>query len=135
MKNNRQEMHKSARLNVRNNRLMKRQRNKQSKSGVRSNRLAADVTRGLPLADSLAARGLLTSSLFGLIAAAERARNLPWALRELGDALVRRSARLSYRLTMVLFPLAIFACASLVALFALAMFTPLTGLMKGLYGS
>jgi hypothetical protein len=35
---------------------------------------------------------------------------------------------------MVLFPLAIVACACLVAFVALAMFTPLMALMEGMHG-
>ncbi len=101
---------------------------------VRTRRLASDIARGEPLAESLAKNGLLTAYSGGLVAAAERARNLPWALRELGETLVRRSARISHRLAMVLFPLAIFACASLVALFAVAMFSPLTALLRGMTG-
>jgi type II secretory pathway component PulF len=101
---------------------------------VRSQRLAADISRGEPLAESLTKHGLSTASLGSLIAAAERARNLPWALRELGETLIRRSARLSHRLAMILFPLAIFACASLVGLFAVAMFSPLTALLRGMMG-
>ena len=100
----------------------------------RSRRLALEISHGAPLAETLAKCGLATPSASGLIASAERAGNLPWALRELGAAMMRRAARITYRLAMLLFPLAVFACAGLVALLAVAMFSPLTGLLRGMTG-
>jgi type II secretory pathway component PulF len=101
---------------------------------IRAERLAADLSEGRPLAESLARHGLATRSLLGLIGAAERAQNLPWALQELGATLVRRSARLSYRISMVVFPLTIFACACLIGFVAVAMFSPLVKIMEGMHG-
>ena len=49
------------------------------------------VEQGEPLADSLCAAGLLTRPMAPLVAAAERARNLPWALTELGNVLAGRA--------------------------------------------
>ena len=66
---------------------------------------------GVPLAESLVKHGLATKPMQGLIVSAEKARNLPWALQEMGDSLIRRSARVSYRVVMVLFPLMVFALA------------------------
>jgi type II secretory pathway component PulF len=101
---------------------------------VRARRLAMDVQQGRPLADSLARRGLATQPLRGLIAAAERARNLPWALQEIGDALMRRGSRLANRLAQLLFPLAVFGCACSIAVAAVAMFQPLITVMDSLHG-
>jgi type IV pilus assembly protein PilC len=100
----------------------------------RADRLAGDLLEGQPLASSLARQGLVTEPMRGLVVAAEQAHNLPWALQELGDTLARRSARIAYRIQMVLFPLAIFACACLVAFVAVAMFMPLIALMDSLHG-
>jgi type II secretory pathway component PulF len=96
--------------------------------------LLADLTQGQPLAESLVRHELASTPAQGLIAAAEKANHLAWALQELGDTLVRRSARFSYRAAAVAFPLLIFGCASLVGLVAVSMFMPLTGLLKGLSG-
>jgi type II secretory pathway component PulF len=96
----------------------------------RVEQLAFDLVEGQPLAASLAKQGLVTEPMRGLVVAAEKAQNLPWALQELGDTLARRSARIAYRIEMVLFPLAIFACACLVAFVAVAMFLPLIALME-----
>jgi type II secretory pathway component PulF len=100
---------------------------------VRVERLALDLEEGQPLADSLVKHGLATRSMQGLIASAETARNLPWALEELGDALVRRSARLSYRIVMVLFPLSILAVSCLIGFVAVSLFDPLVALIEGLH--
>jgi type IV pilus assembly protein PilC len=100
----------------------------------RAEELALDLSQGEPLGPSLARRGLATAPMQALIGAAERAHNLPWALEELGDTLLRRSARLSHRLVMAAFPLAVFACACLIAFVAVAMFLPLVALMEGLRG-
>jgi type II secretory pathway component PulF len=97
---------------------------------TRVNGLAVDLYQGRPLAESLARRGLVTAPMHGLVAAAERAQNLPWALEELGDTLLRRSARISHRLSMTVFPLAIVACACVVAFVAVAMFLPLVALIN-----
>ncbi len=100
----------------------------------RVDRLACLVQRGEPLVESLAAQGLITRSMRPLILAAEKTRDLPWALQELGETLSQRCARLTYRLTMVLFPLTIFGCSCLIALVAVAEFIPLVTLMEKLSG-
>ncbi|MCI0462554.1 MAG: type II secretion system F family protein [Gemmataceae bacterium] len=96
--------------------------------------LQADLEQGQPLVPSLARHGLITESLRGLLVAAEKAHNLPWALEELGDTLSQRAIRGIHRLTMVLFPLTIFACACLVALVALSLFSPLVAMIEGMHG-
>jgi type II secretory pathway component PulF len=101
---------------------------------VRVAGLLADLTQGLPLADSLLARALTTRAAHGLIGTAQKANNLPWALQQIGDSLTRRSARLSYRMAIGVFPMLILVCAGLIAVIALAMFTPLTTLLGGLSG-
>jgi len=99
----------------------------------RVERLALDLVDGQPMADSLVRHGLMSSSMKALVISAEKARNLPWALQELGESEVRRGARLSNRLSVVLFPLAVFACSILIGSVAYAMFVPLTELIEGVH--
>jgi type IV pilus assembly protein PilC len=96
----------------------------------RVERLATDLDEGRPFAESLVRHGLLPRPMQGLIEAAENARNLPWALQELGLTLSRRSAQLGSRLIMVLFPLIVFLCACLVAFVAVSLFSPLIAMME-----
>jgi type II secretory pathway component PulF len=100
----------------------------------RVERLQTDLEQGQPLVASLARHGLVTASVRGLLLAAEKAQNLPWALQEVGDALTQRCVRATHRLTMVLFPLGVFACACLVAFIALSLFAPLVALIEGMHG-
>jgi type IV pilus assembly protein PilC len=100
----------------------------------RVGRLRTDLEQGQPLVASLARHGLVTASVRGLLLAAEKAQNLPWALQEVGDALTQRCVRATHRLTMVLFPLGVFACACLVAFIALSLFAPLVALIEGMHG-
>jgi type IV pilus assembly protein PilC len=92
----------------------------------------AAVELGEPLPDSLLRAGLLSSSMVPLIRAAERSRNLGWALGELGDSLSGRAARLLRRSSLALFPAAVVAVGVLVALMVLGMFLPLVKLISEL---
>lgn len=85
----------------------------------------ADVERGEPLADALRRRGLLPTAMTLLVQAAEKARNLPWALAELGEHLGSRSVQLAQRLSMLVAPLAIVLVGALVGFFVVGMFLPL----------
>lgn len=96
--------------------------------------LLADLTHGEPLTASLARHGLATAATLGLIESAQKTNKLPWALQELGDAMLRRSARLSQRAAAVAFPLMIAGCGALAAFVALSMFLPLIELLGGLTG-
>jgi type II secretory pathway component PulF len=87
------------------------------------------LQQGEPLAASLYRVGLLPRSLVPLVDAAERARNLPWALGELGESLARRAVRFSERLCLAIFPLTIIAAGALVGCVAFGMFTPLISLL------
>jgi type II secretory pathway component PulF len=96
--------------------------------------LADDMRAGVSLADGLARRGLATGPMKGLIVSAQNAQNLPWALQELGDSLMRRSTRLTERTAAIVFPLAIFLCAILIGFVAVAIFYPLTTLIEKVHG-
>jgi type II secretory pathway component PulF len=92
----------------------------------------AAVEQGEPLADSLRRRGLLPRSMGPLVRAAERAHNLPWALAELGDQLARRLGRVGQRMSLALFPVAVFGVGLLFGFLVLGMFLPLIKLLEGL---
>lgn len=87
--------------------------------------LAADIEEGQPLPESLVREGLLPRSLQGLAETAQKANNLPWALQQLGDTLVRRAYQLTHRMLMIAFPLLVVAISLLVGAVAIAMFEPL----------
>jgi type II secretory pathway component PulF len=100
----------------------------------RAHRLMRDLAQGEPLGKSLVRNGLATEHMLGLILTAEKANHLPWALQELGDSLTRRCTRTTHRITMLLFPLSVFACAILVGLVCVAMFDPLIAMLDSLGG-
>jgi type II secretory pathway component PulF len=101
---------------------------------MRASAVAEEQSEGESLADSLVRNGLLPTSMYGLVVSAQKANNLPWALQEMGDSMIRRSAQLSYRLTMILFPLGIVLCAALVAFVVVSIFTPLISLLEAMHG-
>jgi type II secretory pathway component PulF len=88
------------------------------------------VALGEPLVEQLCHQGLLPKHMAALLQAAERARNLPWALNELGETLGMRTIRTAHRLSMAVFPTAVMAVGLLVGFFALAMFTPLVTIIS-----
>jgi type IV pilus assembly protein PilC len=90
------------------------------------------VEEGEPLAESLRRGGLLRPALAPLVQAAERARNLPWALAELADYLSGRAARLLQRISQVVFPTSVVAIGALVGVMVGAMFLPLVALLTEL---
>jgi len=93
---------------------------------------AARVDRGEPLDAALEASGLLPTNAAPLVRSAERVRNLPWALVELGDHLAGRAVRLVRRLSLVLSPVLVVLVGLVVGFIALAMFLPLIQLLTGL---
>jgi type IV pilus assembly protein PilC len=83
------------------------------------------IEQGEPLAKSLYRRGLLTAAMAPLVDAAERARNLPWALAELGDHLAGRTAQMIERITKAIFPLVICGLGLVVGFMVVGMFLPM----------
>jgi type IV pilus assembly protein PilC len=67
----------------------------------------------------------MPGSMLALLHASERARNMPWALEEMGDHLSRRAAHLWQRFTQVVSPLILLAVGASIAFIALAVFLPL----------
>jgi type II secretory pathway component PulF len=95
-------------------------------------RASLGASAGEPLFAALKRQGLLTAADAALLSAAERAGNLPWALRSVADNTERR---LAYRLNgwlQVLFPLTILIVGSAVGFIVVAFFLPVINLTKGL---
>jgi type IV pilus assembly protein PilC len=104
-------------------------------AGTARRRLEAarrEVEQGESLAMSLYHAGLVLFAMIQLIQAAERLRNLPWALTELGNQVGQRMIRLTQRISLVLAPLAVVGVGLLAAFMVLALFLPLIKLIEGL---
>ncbi len=94
--------------------------------------VTAKSVQGLNWQSSLAATGLISRADAAVLAAAERADNLPWALEEMADSAIRRQA---YRLQLALhclYPIAILLLGFVVAFFVIGLFLPLIELIQGL---
>ena len=96
---------------------------------LRAARVRAE--QGESFADCLYRAGLLPRTMAPLVRAAERARNLPWALTELGEHLNLRSSRVLQRASMVLAPTIVVAIGVLVGFLVEGMFVPLIKLIDG----
>ncbi|WP_435016121.1 type II secretion system F family protein [Tundrisphaera sp. TA3] len=100
-------------------------------------RLAAanrDMAGGEPWTDALRDRGLITGSEAGVLAAAGRAGNLGWALREMATIGERRWAQRIQAWTQVAFFFALLGAGGVVLLIALAYFFPLIQLISRMGG-
>ncbi len=93
---------------------------------------ALDVERGRDWKLALRQQWLLGSAEAAVLGAAERAGNLPWALDEMGEAMMRR---LTYRLMLLhqfLYPVLLLIFGAIVAFVAIALMIPLNALIQGL---
>lgn len=90
------------------------------------------ILDGEALAVSLHRYGLLSSAMTPLVQTAERVRNLPWVLRELGEVLTDRTIKRMRRGSMTLMPILVIAVGSLVGYFVVSMFLPLVELISAL---
>ncbi|MSU77042.1 MAG: hypothetical protein EXS16_02990 [Gemmataceae bacterium] len=97
---------------------------------VRVRGLRNDIAQGKSLPESLYRNGLATQSMQALIVSAEKANNLTWALREIGDSQSRHAARTLHRLALIALPIAILLCAVVVGFVAVSMFTPLLSIIE-----
>jgi len=98
----------------------------------RLNAVRQRVEQGEPLADSLWRKGLLPSAMVALVQASERARNLPWALTELGDNRANRRVRTLKRISLLVFPAIVMVIGLMVGFIVLGMFLPLVEIMTRL---
>lgn len=90
----------------------------------------AAIERGQPLAAALRSASLLPVSMVPLVAAAERARTLPWALAELGGHLAGRAVSTARRVSYVAGPVMIVLVGLVVGFVVLGMFMPLINLLE-----
>lgn len=88
--------------------------------------------RGEPWAAAMRDEGLIRATDAAVLDAAQRAGNLPWALRELAEGAERRSAYRLRALAQTLLPLIVVAVGALVGLIAVAYFLPLVALIREL---
>jgi type II secretory pathway component PulF len=94
--------------------------------------LGGEADRGHDWREALQAHGLIGRTDAALLESAQRAGNLPWALRTVAD---RGLKRLAYRVqatVQFVFPWIIFAVGVVVLLFVVGMFVPLIDLIEGL---
>ena len=99
---------------------------------VRVRGLRDDIAQGKSLPESLHKNGLATQSMQALIVSAEKANNLAWAVREIGDSQSRHAVRTLHRLALIALPIAILLCGGIVGLVAVSMFTPLLSIIESL---
>jgi type II secretory pathway component PulF len=90
------------------------------------------LKRGDAWYQCLRTHGLIRASDAAVLAVAERAGNLAWALRELADSSERRTGYRVRAWTQILFPVVVLSVGGLVLLFAAAFFTPLVSLIEQL---
>jgi general secretion pathway protein F len=91
-----------------------------------------DVDDGVDWRESLRARKLLGKTEAAVLTAAQRAGNLPWALRAMADHAARRSTYRLQATLQIVFPLALLGLALAVAFMVVALFHPLVRLIGSL---
>ncbi len=91
-----------------------------------------DATQGVEWTEALFENGLLTPSDVGVLASAQRAGNLAWALRELAETGERRWAYRLQAWSQLLFVLTMLVLGLLVFVLAVAFFLPLITLIERL---
>ncbi|RMG40404.1 MAG: hypothetical protein D6725_03520 [Planctomycetota bacterium] len=94
--------------------------------------LAEAVSEGWDPWDALVFLGVLTDRQAGILKAAKRAGNLPWALRHLADTIERRRSVRSQRVAECLQPALVVLIAGWVLVFATFVVQPLAGLVSRL---
>ena len=90
----------------------------------RLQRAAADVESGGPWCECLLRHGLLGPAERAVLEAAQRAGNLPWALREMADSARRRLAHRVQAVVQIAFPPVILLLGLIVMFVVVAMFLP-----------
>ena len=93
---------------------------------------ALDASQGVEWAEALRENGLISSSDVGVLASAQRAGNLAWALRELAETGERRWGYRLQAWTQILFVVAMLGLGGMVFVIAVAYFAPLTTLITRL---
>ena len=94
---------------------------------------AAQIVRqGIHWSDALCQAGLVRRSISDVFQSAERAGNLEWALREMADSVLRRSARCARSVVNVVFPVLVMSFGGFVLFLATAILLPLFSLIAAL---
>ncbi|MBN1852962.1 MAG: type II secretion system F family protein [Pirellulales bacterium] len=88
------------------------------------------IDQGMDWTESLRKTGLIRKSEAAVFQSAERAGNLAWALEEMAESSVRRSVYRFRGWMNVLFPMAILAMGSVVLMFAMSVWLPLTSIIR-----
>ncbi|HEV3168233.1 MAG TPA: type II secretion system F family protein, partial [Isosphaeraceae bacterium] len=90
------------------------------------------MSQGADWWDCLRWQGLIRRSEAAVLESAQRAGNVPWALRELAESSQRRLVYRLQALTQLLFPLVVIGIGGVVFLMAVAYFSPLVTLIREL---
>ena len=98
----------------------------------RLRRASAEIAAGREWTESLRAHRIIQRKDAMLLAAAERARNLPWALREAASSAERAFFYRAHALMQILFPVCVIMLGIAVAVLAAACLLPLVQLIQGL---
>jgi type II secretory pathway component PulF len=93
---------------------------------------AFDVGLGRDWCEALRYQRLLTPADEAVLKAAERAGNLPWALREMADRSIRRQVDRLQSLSHALLPIFVIGFGICVAYLVVGLFMPLVSLIQGL---
>lgn len=95
-------------------------------------RAAQRAAQGADWTDALRRERLITRTEVAVLAAAERADNLAWALEEMADSAIRRQTYWLQAALNVLYPPVVIAVAAMVAFFVIGLFLPLIALIQGM---
>jgi type IV pilus assembly protein PilC len=98
----------------------------------RLSQIFSEVSRGDECWLTLSACGMLRRGEMGLLEAAQRVGNLPWALRSIADNIERRALQRFYLAVQFIDPALTLAVGLLVGAFCTGMFLPLTELLNRL---
>ncbi len=89
-----------------------------------------DADQGMDWVESLFQRGVVGEAEHGVLQAAQRVGNLPWALREMAASVRRRLAHRIQAALHVVFPLVILAYGAVAGAFVVGYFMPLVALIR-----
>jgi type IV pilus assembly protein PilC len=95
-------------------------------------RVRREIAGGMAWTDSLRGAKLISPADAAVLAAAQRVGNLPWALEEMADSVIRRQTQRVQLAMNLIFPPAMLLVGIAVGLFAYGLFAPLVSLIDGL---
>lgn len=98
----------------------------------RLSRAALHMSSGIPWCAALEQEGLIDRSTRGVLEAAERLGNLPWALREMAEWRLERFARRITSVAKIIEPVSVLIFAAIVAVICVAIMSPLARLIEAL---